>query len=140
MVSMYQSKHLISQIPGVSCTQQDLRSARFLLAEKTFSQIDIFEQRNAVGGLWIYTAEKDVEDHFAIPQTLANEPLDSTLLLGAKGDEKEPVFISPMYERLEANLPKMIMQHSDFPFSEDTSLFPPHEEILEYLDRYADDV
>lgn len=39
-----------------------------------------------------------------------------------------------------ANLPKMLMQHSDLPFPSETQLFPMHGEILEYLERYARDV
>jgi len=44
------------------------------------------------------------------------------------------------YERLEANLPKMLMQHTDCPFSDDEQLFPSHAAITEYLERYADEV
>lgn len=45
-----------------------------------------------------------------------------------------------MYERLESNLPKMIMQHSDMAFPEDEQLFASHEATQEYLERYAEDV
>ena len=49
-------------------------------------------------------------------------------------------FVSPIYDRLEANLPKMLMQHSDMAFAAHDQLFPKHETIDEYLKRYADDV
>lgn len=44
------------------------------------------------------------------------------------------------YERLEANIPKMLMQHSDLAFPDDEQLFPRHAVITDYLERYADDV
>lgn len=52
----------------------------------------------------------------------------------------EPTFVSPIYERLESNLPKMIMQHCDAPFPDDEQLFASHEATCDYLERYADDV
>ena len=44
------------------------------------------------------------------------------------------------YERLEANLPKMLMQHTDFAFPDNEQLFPTHAAITEYLERYTDEV
>lgn len=41
---------------------------------------------------------------------------------------------------MAANLPKMLMQFSDLAFPDESQLFPTHDDILEYLERYADDV
>ena len=44
-----------------------------------------------------------------------------------------------MYEHLEANIPHIIMKHSDKPL-EDNQLFPSRETILNYLEEYAQDI
>lgn len=140
---------------------------RYLVAEKTFAAIDVFEQRSTCGGVWNYTADNDREAQFHVPQT---HPYDiQEQPLWRKGNETNPrldpkkkhaTFISPLYvdpsnrdsmdcsnlysrnryERLEANLPKMLMQHSDLAFPDEEQLFPTHDAITEYLERYADDV
>lgn len=76
-----------------------------------------------------------------MPQTSADAPLEEPVWRESpKGNGKDPIFVSPMYERLEANLPKSIMAHSDMPYPDDCQLFPPHETTLEYLERYTDEV
>jgi len=125
-----------------------LTNARYLLAEKHFSKIDIFEQRSTVSGVWNYTSKNEPEDSFSIPQTTPETTLDKPISRCSKssqtpsrhGLERYATFVSPMYDRLEANLPKMLMQHSDMGFAAHDQLFPKHETIEEYLKRYADDV
>lgn len=48
--------------------------------------------------------------------------------------------MSPMYDRLETNIPKSMMQYSDKPFREESQLFPTRDEVEQYLEEYADDV
>ncbi|KPI37030.1 Thiol-specific monooxygenase [Cyphellophora attinorum] len=81
--------------------------AKFLLAEKTFDQIDIFEQRTRVGGVWNWS-EPRLSKHIPIPQT------------------------DPRYGQQQG-----LMCYAEKPFSEDDPLFPSHERVLEYLDEYA---
>ena len=50
------------------------------------------------------------------------------------------MFTNPMYEALEANIPKHLMKHSDDSTLEDNPLFPNLEAVLQYLDQYARDV
>lgn len=47
---------------------------------------------------------------------------------------------TPMYDGLESNLPHMLMQFSDKPFSQKTQLFPTRETVMSYLDDYANDI
>lgn len=49
-------------------------------------------------------------------------------------------FVSPVYDQLEANIPKMLMQHSTHPFPDSTQLFPTAAQIEEYLVSYAEPV
>lgn len=45
-----------------------------------------------------------------------------------------------MYEGLESNLPHVLMQFSDAPFPEGTQLFASRENVMEYLENYAQEV
>ncbi|KAL8772796.1 MAG: hypothetical protein Q9209_002141 [Squamulea sp. 1 TL-2023] len=45
-----------------------------------------------------------------------------------------------MYDRLEINLPHFLMKHPDDASLEDQPLFAGRRSVLEYLNRYADDV
>jgi len=114
-----------------------------LLAEKAFSKIDIYEQRDAVGGVWNYTPENDTQSP-SIPQTDPRQPLDKPIWRRLSNNDSvataRATFTSPMYERLHANLPKQLMQHSDIPFPDEDQLFPTHASILTYLERYAEPV
>lgn len=114
-----------------------------MLAEKCFSQIDIYEQRSALAGVWNYTPENDGRGAFAIPQTDPRQPLDKPIWRHAPGHgyaSKQATFVSPLYDRLEANLPKGLMQHSDTPFPDEEQLFPTHASITLYLEKYAEEV
>ena len=123
---------------------------RYLLAEKHFGRIVTFEQRNKVGGLWNYTVDDDLAKAEAeaqsIPQTSHKAPLDLPVWrLSGAGDmlgatAKEATFASPMYDDLETNIPKELMQYSDYPFSEELRLFPEREKVLRYLEEYAQEV
>lgn len=92
----------------------------------------IFERRNRVGGVWNYTplpcgVETNGYQHSvdkAIDVATANLPNLNT----------------PMYEGLESNLPHMLMQFSDVPFAEGTQLFASRENVMEYLENYAQEV
>lgn len=45
-----------------------------------------------------------------------------------------------MYDGLETNIPRTLMQYTDLPFPADTQLFPKFETILQYLEEYSQDV
>ncbi|KAK3046842.1 hypothetical protein LTS18_013273, partial [Coniosporium uncinatum] len=142
-----------------------LAAARYLLAEKAFGKIVIFEQGNHVGGLWKYTPEDDNDGTFSVPSTDPNVKLQRPLwrpsagVNGTSGSSsenssihegsvsptsdgrgKEPVFLSPIYDRLETNIPRSLMRFSDHAFRDDTQLFPKHGTVQNYLETYADPV
>ena len=48
--------------------------------------------------------------------------------------------MSPMYERLETNIPHSIMRFSDLTSLEDHQLFPSREAVKQYLEDYGEDV
>jgi cation diffusion facilitator CzcD-associated flavoprotein CzcO len=115
---------------------------RYLLAERSFDQIVIFEQRATTRGVWNYTPET-VQDIGQVPQLDANQPVEKPEFKTVKesnGTKKEPFFLTPMYKDLETNIPNMIMQYSDLPFPKGSQLFPSRDSVTDYLDVYAKDV
>jgi cation diffusion facilitator CzcD-associated flavoprotein CzcO len=116
-------------------------TCRYLVAETTFSEIVILEQRLNVGGVWNATPTIRTDKYFTIPQTkpsvTPNEPIQDH---GAEGGGNKFEFLSPIYDNLDTNIPQMLMKYSDQAFPDGTSLFPQHDVVLEYLERYADEV
>ncbi|KAJ9622591.1 monooxygenase [Knufia peltigerae] len=110
---------------GVSC-------AKYLLAEKAFDTIDIYEQRDGVGGIW-NLCEPVRSRRIPVPQT---NPRYGHHDSGTESLE----FESPLYDYLETNIPKQLMAFSDKPFSIADPLFPSHQAVLRYLEDYAADV
>ena len=121
---------------------------RYLVAEKAFSKIQVFEQRATVGGIWNYVpcpegAPKDQ----AIPQVNPFAGLDEPIwdssnakdVLG-KQDREKASFLSPLYDRLETNIPRGLMGFQDLSWSEDAQLFPKHTEVQDYIEQYSQEV
>ena len=119
---------------------------RYLLSEDYFSTIDVFEQQDSFGGVWNYSS--DPRGTVDIPQTNPNQPLEEPIWRSSGGlqngdvdgeDKKKATFISPIYERLESNIPHVLMKHSD-KLLEDNQLFPSRETVVKYLEEYAEDI
>ncbi|KAG0655727.1 hypothetical protein C6P44_005447 [Monosporozyma unispora] len=84
-----------------------LATSRVVLANyPSIEHIDLFVNDDNVGGLW-YVPEQT-------------------------GDKKERV----MYDYLETNLPKELMQFSGVPFKKDVSEFPKRQDVFNYLQDY----
>lgn len=117
---------------------------RYLLAEKCFDVIDIFEQQASFGGVWNYL--NDPIDTVDIPQTNPHQPLDEPIWhsvsdpKGAATGVQRAIFVSPMYENLETNIPHSIMKFPDMPSLEDHQLFPSRKVVTQYLEEYGEDV
>lgn len=110
---------------GIAC-------AKFFVAEQAFSKIDVYEQRSNVGGIWNLSGNRRSQ-RVDVPQTNPRygmaDPLDQSL-----------EFESPLYDYLETNIPKTLMAYSDLPFADDLPLYPKHEDVLRYLEEYAEPV
>ncbi|KAL9094388.1 MAG: hypothetical protein Q9165_003238 [Trypethelium subeluteriae] len=141
----------IRSVAIIGAGPSGVTAAKYLLAERWFHRIVIFEQRNNVGGIWNYTPDDDLAKAEAqaqtIPQTSPAAPLEKPVwrprdvgnLFGSVG-EKEATFASALYDDLESNIPKELMQYPDYPFNHDLELFPERKEVLNYLEDYAQDV
>lgn len=114
---------------------------RYLLAEQYFDQIDVFEQRSSVGGAWNYSPGSfKIGVSTAVPHLNSHEPAEKPIWFNQPEGKREAIFISPLYDRLETNIPKGLMRYSDKPFPSDAQLFPKHGTVKQYLDEYAQDV
>ncbi|KAF7192625.1 Thiol-specific monooxygenase [Pseudocercospora fuligena] len=121
-----------------------IAAAKYLLAEKAFSRITIFEQRSTTGGLWNYIpCDSESALDVSIPQTSPHAGLDQPIWKNsneANDGQEQAQFMTAVYERLETNIPRGLMGFSDLEWPEDCQLFPKHEDVLEYIEQYAKDV
>lgn len=95
---------------------------RYIEAECAFSRIELFEQRHTVGGTWVYSP------WLATEGSPDRDPYD---------DDDITRLISPIYDTLDTNIPKTLMQYADLPFPDDVGLFPSRQAVKTYLDHYA---
>ncbi|WJX87227.1 aliphatic glucosinolate S-oxygenase [Trifolium repens] len=82
----------------------------------------VFEQNNRIGGNWIYDPKTD------------SDPLSI--------DPNRETVHSSLYISLRTNLPRQLMSFRDYPFVKsetDPRMFPGHDEVLRFLDRFADE-
>ncbi|KAK3710321.1 monooxygenase [Vermiconidia calcicola] len=124
-----------------------LAAAKYFLAEKAFSKITIYEQRATVGGLWNHVpCPNSTPDGLSVPQTDPDAKDDEPIWHLRNGEDgvveagNTPYFTTPMYDLLESNIPRGLMGFSNLDWPEDSQLFPKHESVLDYIDRYAEDV
>ena len=91
----------------------------------------MYEQRDSVGGTWNYTP-------------LSPTPRKPVLLNGDAEERSSQIAVdvvtnrirelnTPMYDGLESNLPHMLMQFSDKPFSEKNAVIPYSRDSNEVL-------
>lgn len=127
-----------------------LVAAKYLRAENAFDKIVVFEQRSRIGGIWNYTPDQRNEELFTVPQTDPSgrnqEPTWRDFERydnednNQNGMKKEASFLSPLYERLETNIPRGLMGFKDLNWPQDSQLFPKHETVLGYIEEYGKDV
>ncbi|EED17348.1 flavin dependent monooxygenase, putative [Talaromyces stipitatus ATCC 10500] len=115
-----------------------LAAARYLYAEKAFSAITIFEQRDEVGGVWCHTSEDTIDEDFAIPHTKPTTEAEKPIVTNQANNHV--IFQSPVYDLLETNIPHTLMGYSDKKFPKGTPLFPSHRDVKQYLQGYAKDL
>ncbi|CAO2647325.1 Nn.00g082470.m01.CDS01 [Neocucurbitaria sp. VM-36] len=131
-------------------------AAKYLRAEQAFDKIVLFEQRSRPGGIWSYTGDQRDENLFSIPQTNPHQdhqqpewihspnPSSDSHVPREETDTKHgheyPSFLSPIYDKLETNIPRGLMGFQDLDWPKDSQLFPTHETVLKYIEDYSADV
>ncbi|EPS37736.1 hypothetical protein H072_8608 [Dactylellina haptotyla CBS 200.50] len=108
-------------------------AAKCLLAEGI--RPVIFEQRSGFGGAWNYTAETKLRLRH-VPQE--NPNLEDEAI--ARTPRDQPVFMTPMYDALETNIPKDLMIFKNTPFNNALQLFPKHEDVKQYVQDFSKDL
>ncbi|THX83554.1 putative flavin dependent monooxygenase [Aureobasidium pullulans] len=140
-------KFSVKNVCIVGAGPSGVAAAKYLLAEKAFERIDVYEQRSRVGGVWDYSPEQKTPDDLPVPSVTPHAGLakpkwlqsGTRKALGGRVEE-DSLFLSPLYDRLETNIPRTLMGYSDFDWPEDSQLFPKHETVTKYLEDYAADV
>ncbi|KAJ5958150.1 uncharacterized protein N7479_005300 [Penicillium vulpinum] len=130
----------IRRVAVIGAGPSGLAAVKYLLAEKCFDQIEVFEQRSSVGGVWNYSpssSKKGVST--PVPHLTPHEPVEKPVWIDHT-EGREATFVSPLYDRLETNIPKDLMRYSDKPFPSEAQLFPTHWIVKQYLEEYAEDV
>ncbi|KAE8355771.1 hypothetical protein BDV28DRAFT_128348 [Aspergillus coremiiformis] len=133
----------IRRIAIIGAGPSGLCAVKYLLSEKYFTKIDVFEKRGSVGGVWNYTPPALKQSTSApVPQLDPNGPSDEPIWhpTGDTNGLQEPVFISPIYSTLDTNIPKELMAYGDKPFPPDAQVLPKYSTVKKYLDEYAEEV
>ncbi|KAJ6107554.1 hypothetical protein N7523_008877 [Penicillium sp. IBT 18751x] len=131
----------VRRVAVIGAGPSGLASVKYLLAEEYFDQIDVFEQRSCVGGAWNYCSSL-CKTRFSttVPHLNPDEPVEKPTWVDQPDGTREAVFVSPLYDMLETNIPKDLMRYAEKPFPPETQLFPKHHTVKQYLEDYAEDV
>ena len=127
----------ISRIAVIGGGPTGIATAKFLVNEGCFSDVQVFEQSDSTEGAWKHCRAENTEE-CEVPQTNPFQPLENPKPLGS-GD-KEILFSTPMYDSLETNIPHQLMQYAEKPFANGIPLYPPRELVSQYLKDYAAEV
>jgi cation diffusion facilitator CzcD-associated flavoprotein CzcO len=125
----------IKRIAIIGAGPSGLAVAKYLIAEKAFDTIDIYEQQSEVGGVWNYSP--NISGKVAIPQTTPNGPPEPPIW---PKKAPAPLFSNSMYDRLNTNIPKGLMGFSDPKFPSESLLFPIREDVQSYLVQYSQEI
>ncbi|KAF4984304.1 hypothetical protein FDECE_17117 [Fusarium decemcellulare] len=125
----------VHKIAIIGAGPAGLSAAKYLTAQGSFDELVVFEQQDQVGGIWNYSGLAPGTCH--VPQEDPFCPPDEPIRWCSPA---APIFTSPMYENLHANIPKAIMKFSCQDFPDDAKLFPERSMIQDYLLKYAEDV
>ncbi|KAK2748481.1 hypothetical protein FQN57_000614 [Myotisia sp. PD_48] len=142
---MTQTPHQVKRIAIIGAGACGLVAAKYLVAERCFDKIDIFEQQNCVGGVWNLSPASDKEHAVTVvpaedPNVLPEEPVWHPCSQSVSESGREATFITPLYHGLETNIPNILMQFSDLQFEKSTQLFPKFESVNQYLQTYSADI
>ncbi|KAM0335106.1 hypothetical protein ACHAQA_000141 [Verticillium albo-atrum] len=124
----------VSRVAVIGAGASGLAAAKFLLAEKKFSEVRVFDQRDTVGGIWTYSPLSVIDNDFTIPRTTPSKRPDTVI---KTEDSANPQFVSPVYDFLETNIPHSLMNYTDLEFTQGSSLFPEHAVVKQYLEAYG---
>lgn len=127
----------IKRIAIIGGGPSGIATAKFLLSERFFTDIQVFEQSDSIEGAWMHSAARD-GDRCDVPQTNPFPPLESPIQ--NNHDRGGTLFTTPMYDHLETNIPHQLMGYANRPFRDGTPLYPSRQAVSKYLEEYAADI
>ncbi|CAI8504420.1 unnamed protein product [Hanseniaspora opuntiae] len=102
--------------------------------ENAFNNIRAYEKRADFGGLWNYVkpliSNETVQEAPLVNSSYRIKPIKTL-------SEQKYVFDSAVYKNLDTNVPKYLMEYNNYPFPENTPLFPTRDTVLEYLKSFS---
>lgn len=122
---------LIRRIAIIGGGAAGLAAAKALKLEPVQFDIDLYEKRDQLGGLWYYSGDKSK----VLPKVPSIDPHGTEELLPDGGYENR--FLSAMYNHLETNLIDRMMEYKDVPFEPRSLSFISRSEVHDYLLKYA---
>ncbi|KAF3352519.1 hypothetical protein VdG1_08970 [Verticillium dahliae VDG1] len=129
-----ESRLHVSRVAVIGAGASGLAAPKYLLAEKKFSEVRIFDQRDTIGGTWAYSPLSVIDNDFTVPRTSPSKRPDTAI---RTDDSASPQFVSPVYDFLETNIPHSLMNYTDLEFAQGSSLFPEHAVVKRYLEEYG---
>ncbi|XP_072037202.1 uncharacterized protein [Amphiura filiformis] len=102
----------MQQVAVIGAGAAGLCAARYLSAKPDSFEPTVFEKSDRIGGTWVYTEETG-KDQYGLP------------------------IHSSMYTNLKTNQSKEVMAFPDFPFDPSLPSFVTHNDVLDYLEKYA---
>lgn len=134
----HKSKDLktIKKVLIVGSGPTGISALKALEKENAFDLIKVYEKRHDFGGLWNYV-KPIISNTFeeTVPSVSSNQRIKAVKTTNNSGKH---VFDSAVYQNLDTNVPKFLMEYNNFPFPERTPLFPKKDAVLEYLINFAD--
>ncbi|KAL2863323.1 putative flavin dependent monooxygenase [Aspergillus lucknowensis] len=133
----------IRRIAVIGAGPSGLAAVKYLLAEKCFETIDVFEKRSYIGGVWNHCPGALKESASTpVPQLSPNGLSEEPTWLPKAGSQEilEPTFISPVYDTLDTNLPKELMAYGEKQFPLDAQDFPTHITVKKYVSEYGEGI
>ena len=122
----------VNRIAIVGAGPIGLSVATYLQAQKAFEEIAIYERQYEVGGIWDYSPRPS--ETLNVPQESPFVPPEPPI----RPEKTPPVFPTPVYDELNTNVTRDLIQFSAQKFREDLTIFPSRQDIEEYLISYAD--
>lgn len=97
--------------------------------DQRFTKVQVFERRAEFGGLWNYEPVQD--SSYPVPL------VDPAVVTKPVAPHRYPLAV---YDLLDTNVPRGMMEFQGTGFSADLPLFPLHPQVREFIQRYLEDL
>lgn len=122
---------VVKRVAVIGAGPAGLATAKALQLEPHDFEVDLYDRRDQIGGLWYHHGDKTK----VLPTVPSVDPNGTQVLHPNGGYENR--FLSSMYNHLETNLIDRMMEYKDVPFEPRSLAFIPRSEVLEYIQKYA---